>query len=122
MFDRWVELAQQDPDLVHRGRYVTAVVLVDRLDDSFVLSIRDGLVLSIEPKPRVMPEWTLTLRAPAGEWAAFWQPEPAPGSHDLMALLRRRVLVVEGNLHPFMANLRYFKDILEIPRRKEVLA
>ena len=44
--------------------------------------------------------------------AKFWSPRPPPGSNDLMALIKRRVLKAEGDLHVFMANLRYFKEAL----------
>ena len=37
---------------------------------------------------------------------------PPPGSNDLMALIKRRVLKAEGDLQLFMANLRYFKEAL----------
>lgn len=66
-----------------------------------------------------MPATRLVLRAPRAEWDAFWEPWPRPRHHDLMALLRRRVLRVEGDLHLFMANLRYFKDVLEKLRARE---
>ena len=39
------------------------------------------------------------------EWLAFWQPIPAPGHHNLRALIMRRVSKIEGDIHPFMANL-----------------
>jgi hypothetical protein len=52
------------------------------------------------------------LRASEEEWSAFWCAKPQPGHHDLMALIKRRTLKVEGNLHIFMANLRYFKEAL----------
>ena len=54
----------------------------------------------------------LALRAPAEEWQKFWSSRPPPGSNDLMALIKRRVLKAEGDLHVFMANLRYFKEAL----------
>ena len=38
--------------------------------------------------------------------------KPPPGSNDLMALVRRKVLKAEGNLQVFMAHLRYFKEAL----------
>ena len=45
--------------------------------------------------------------------AEILERRPPPGSNDLMALIKRRVLKAEGNLHVFMANLRYFKESLE---------
>ena len=54
----------------------------------------------------------LRLRASQEEWQKFWSANPRPGSNDLMALIKRRVLKAEGNLQIFMANLRYFKEAL----------
>jgi hypothetical protein len=60
----------------------------------------------------VMPSWSFALRAPAAEWEKFFLRKPPPGSNDLMALVRRRVLKTEGDLRVFMAHLRYFKESL----------
>ena len=46
------------------------------------------------------------------EWQKFWSRRPPPGSNDLMALIKRRVLKAEGNLQIFMSHLRYFKEVL----------
>ena len=43
-------------------------------------------------------------------------PLPPPGSHDLIAMLKTGALRLEGDQHPFMANLRYFKELLALPR------
>ena len=43
---------------------------------------------------------------------------PPPGFHDLIAMLKMRALRIEGDQHPFMANLRYFKDLLALPRAR----
>ena len=39
-----------------------------------------------------------------------------------MALIKRRVLKAEGDLHVFMANLRYFKESLGKLRRSGAAA
>src|SRR6202045_250939 len=62
--------------------------------------------------PFVMPSSSFSLRAPEQEWEKFWSSRPPPGSNDLMALIRRRVLKAEGDLQIFMAHLRYFKEAL----------
>ena len=36
----------------------------------------------------------------------------------LPTLIKRRVLRVEGDLHPFMANLLYFKALMAAPRAR----
>ena len=87
------DLVDADPVLVRRGRFI---------DTTFV-----------------MPSWTFALRAPAEAWATFFQPVPPPGFNDLFAMLKRRVLKIEGDLHVFMANLLYFKGILATLRTGE---
>ena len=41
----------------------------------------------------------------------------SPGFYDLLALTKRGEAVLEGDLHPFMTHLQYFKDLLALPRR-----
>jgi hypothetical protein len=42
---------------------------------------------------------------------------PRPGWHDLLSLTKREEATLEGDLHPFMTHLQYFKDVLALPRR-----
>ena len=111
-----------DAALVHRGRFVDAVVLFDTGASQHLIDIRRGRIDGVAHGPFPMPRWDLALRAPLAEWLVFWEAVPPPGHHDLMALIKRRVLRVEGNLHPFMANLLYFKAVLAAPRPARVLA
>jgi hypothetical protein len=74
-----------DAALVRRGRFLTTTFL---------------------------PSSDFALRAPEEEWQKFWLKRPPPGSNDLLALIKRRVLRAEGDLPVFMANLRYFKEAL----------
>jgi hypothetical protein len=102
-----------DAALVRRGRFVTSTFLIEVGSAQWLVSIVEGRIASIAQGPFVMPSWTFALRAPREEWEKFWSASPQPGSNDLMALIRRRVLAAEGELHVFMANLRYFKESLE---------
>jgi hypothetical protein len=64
-----------------------------------------------------MRPWTFAIRASTEAWRRFWEPVPAPGYHDLFAMKKLGVASVEGDLIPLMANLRYVKDVIAIPRR-----
>jgi hypothetical protein len=110
--ERLSELVDADPPLVRRGRFVDTTFLLDIGEASYLIEVAGGRIAGVRRGPFVMPSWTFALRAPTEAWAAFCQPVPPPGSNDLFALLRRRVLKIEGNLHPFMANLLYFKGVL----------
>ena len=44
------------------------------------------------------------------------EPDPPPGWHDLMALVRHGALRVEGDPHPFFAHLFWFKGAFALLR------
>jgi hypothetical protein len=101
-----------DAALVRRGRYLTTTFLLEVGESAWLISIFEGKVMSVASGPFVMPSSSFALRAPEAEWRKFWSERPPPGSNDLMALIKRRVLKAEGDLQIFMANLRYFKEVL----------
>ena len=101
-----------DAGLVRRGRYLTTTFLLEVGAAAWLISIYEGRIVAITKGPFVMPSSAFALRAPSEEWEKFWSKRPPPGSNDLMALIRRRALKVEGDLKIFMAHLRYFKEAL----------
>ncbi|MGE9007191.1 hypothetical protein ACO2JO_01320 [Leptospira interrogans] len=101
-----------DMGLVRRGRYLTTSFLLEVGQSAFLISIYEGRIVSVTPGPFVMPSSAFALRASEEEWKKFWSERPPPGSNDLLALIKRRVLRAEGDLQIFMAHLRYFKEAL----------
>ncbi len=110
------ELANADAWLVHRGRYLDTTFLLEVGTDQYLIRIHRGRIEAIQKGPLVMPRWAFALRAPADAWAAFWKSVPPPGYNDLIGMVKVRALRIEGDQHPFMANLRYFKDLLALLR------
>jgi len=106
------ERVNADAALVRRGRYLTTTFLLQAGETSWLVSIFEGKIVSVSRGPFVMPSSSFALRASEAEWQKFFSPRPPPGSNDLMALVRRRVLKTEGDLQVFMAHLRYFKEAL----------
>lgn len=98
--------------LVRRGRYVDTTFLVEIGDVPWLIKIIEGRIASVTRGPFVQPNWTFAMRASPDTWAQFWAANPKPGFHDLLAMVKRRTLRIEGDLHPFMANLLYFKDVM----------
>lgn len=111
-----VEALQQrvndDPALVRRGRTLTTTFLLEVGATPWLISIFEGRIVQVTRGPFVMPSSSFALRAPEEEWQKFWSRRPPPGSNDLLALIKRRVLRAEGDLQIFMAHLRYFKEAL----------
>src|ERR1044071_8020881 len=106
MLEALKERVNQDAALVRRGRYLTTTFLLQAGDTSWLVSIFEGKVVSVTRGPFVMPSSAFALRASAAEWQKFFLPKPPPGSNDLMALVRRKVLKAEGDLQVFMSHLR----------------
>ncbi len=112
MIEALKERVNADDGLVRRGRYLSTTFLLEIGDAAWLIAIAEGRVVSVTRGPFVMPSWSFALRAPAVEWKKFFSSKPPPGSNDLMAMVRRRVLKTEGDLQVFMAHLRYFKEAL----------
>jgi len=114
--ERLGALANDKAWLVHRGRFLDVAFLLEVGDVAYLVRIRRGRIEAVDKGPFVMPRWTFALRASQDAWATFWQPIPPPGFHDLMAMIKTRALKLEGDQHPFFANLLYFKELLALPR------
>jgi hypothetical protein len=110
----WLE---RDPALIARGRLLDCDCLLGPLHAPFHVAVRSGRIVELTPAPVLMRSWRFSYRATSIAWAQHWQPMPRPGWHDLLALTKRGEAVLEGDLHPFMANLQYFKDVLALPRQ-----
>ena len=101
-----------DAALVRRGRFVQTSFLLQVGETEWLVTIDRGELREVAKGPFVMPRWTFALRASEAAWARFWAADPEPGFHDLFALLKQGLLSIEGDQHPFMANLFYFKGVL----------
>jgi hypothetical protein len=120
--ERLAELSNANAWLVHRGRHLNVVFLIEVGSTQYLVRIHRGRIEAIDKGPLVMPRWMFALRASEEAWNTFWTPVPPPGFHDLIAMLKVRALRIEGDQHPFMANLRYFKDLLALPRERSEVA
>ena len=112
MIEKIAELVNADANLVRRGRFLNTTFLVGIGDAGYLVRILEGRVVSVTPGPFITPNYSFALRAPRQAWETFWQKVPPPGFNDIFALFKRGQLTIEGDLHPFMANLIYFKGVL----------
>lgn len=110
----WVN---EDEALVRRGRFLDVDCMIDAGGVPFYLSIREGRITKMERGPAVLRPWRFCIGISAEGLNRFWAPVPEAGWHDLFALAKRGEAVMEGDVGPLMANLRYFKELLATPRR-----
>ena len=118
MIDNIASLVNADAKLVRRGRFVDTTFMI-AIDDAYTLiRIEGGRIAKVTPGPFITPDFSFALRASRGVWEKFWQPLPPLGFTDVFALVKQKLMRVEGDIHPFMANLLYFKDVLAAPRKE----
>jgi hypothetical protein len=104
-----------DTDLLRRGSRVDTRCLIEIGKEQVMLTISTGRPLIAE-RISLLCSWEFAIRGGTEAWMALWQPVPKAGWHDLFALYKRGEMHIEGQLHPFMANLQYFKDLVTLPR------
>lgn len=118
MIEALAQKANANRALRHRGRFLSTTFLLQVGNSDWLITIVNGEVTSVAKGPFVMPNWVFALRADSESWAGFWAADPKPGFHDLFALIKHGRLKAQGNLHPFMANLFYFKELLATLREQ----
>jgi hypothetical protein len=116
IFSAMPSLLEAAPTLVWRGRFLDCDCQLGLIDRPLFVAIRGGRIVEMTVQPALMRSWRFSYRASPAAWSEYWQPMPKPGWHDLLALTKRGEAVLAGDLHPFMAHLQYFKDVLALPR------
>jgi hypothetical protein len=117
LLERVAELVNGDPAIVRWGRHLNDTFMVEVGDEQYLVAVRAGRIESVAKGPFVMRSWRFAIRARRECWEKFWAKVPAPGWHDLFALLRRGDVVFEGDQRVLMAYLLYVKLVLAAPRR-----
>jgi hypothetical protein len=117
MIEKLPELVNRDAVLLRRGRHLDLDVMIEIGDVPYYVAIENGLIARLDRGPLLMRSWALAFRGPDDAWRQFWQPLPPPHFHDIFALAKAGQLRIEGDLHPLMTHLLYFKEMLAAPRR-----
>jgi hypothetical protein len=118
MIENLASLVNADAKLIRRGRFVDTTFMV-AIDEAYTLiRVQEGRITKVTPGPFITPDFSFALRASRGVWEKFWQPLPPLGFTDIFALVKQKLMRVEGDIHPFMANLLYFKDVIATPRQE----
>lgn len=102
-----------------RRDYVSTKFMVGVGDSDFLVLIQNGLVTDVKKGPFVTPSYEFGISASSDTWNELWSPVPAVGKHDLISLLKLKLIFLDGDLHTFMSNLFFFKELLTSPRYME---
>jgi len=117
MLENLAARVNADANLMRRGRHVNTTFLIQIDSADHLVSIVEGKIIGIKPGPFITPNYSFALRAARESWDKLWSPTPLPGYTDIFALVKKKLLRIEGDLHPFMSNLLYFKGVLAAASR-----
>ena len=109
MLERLPEVVNANAAIVRWGRQLNETFMVEVGDDPYLITVRAGKVEKVEKGPFVMRSWAFAIRARRECWQEFWRSPPAPGWHDLFALLRRGDVKLEGDQRLLWSYLLYIK-------------
>ena len=119
MFKSLIDDNEKRSQLSIMAQYLNTSFMISTIENEYLVNIEKGVVKNVEEGPFVMPSYVFKLTAPKNEWIKSLQHIPEPGSHDIIAMLRRKVLKFEGDLYPLMSHLLYFKLLLASLRPAE---
>ena len=115
MIEGLARLVNDNPAIVRWGRRMNETFMVEVGAEQYLVKVAEGK-LAVEKGPFTQRSWAFAIRARREAWEKFWQNTPAPGWHDLFALLRRGDVAFEGDQRVLMAYLQYVKLVLAAPR------
>ena len=113
MLDALPQLVNENAALVRRGNLLSIKFLIGLGETDWLVETDCGRITGVDAGPHLMKTWCFSIRASVATWKAFWKPVPAPGYHDIFAMTKSGNAVIEGDIYPLMANLRYVKEVLE---------
>ena len=112
MIERLAERVNGNAAITRWGRGMNETFMLEVGDAQFLVTIGNGNIQSVEKGPFTQRSWRFAIRASRDSWEKFWHQPPAPGWHDLFALLRRGDVKFEGDQRVLMAYLLYVKLVL----------
>jgi hypothetical protein len=104
------------PHLRRMGSLFSETVLIEVDDESYYLTFDRGRIDKIAHGRNRKTPWRFAIRTDRDALERFWQKLPAPGFHDIFGLVKLGRANIDGDILSLVKNLRFFKEILAIPR------
>lgn len=115
---RYVSVANADPELRLIGKFFTCDFLLDFETIRYLVRVADGAVRDVVPNPHFDRPWAFALRAPRTVWKKYLQPIPPPLYHHIFAMLMRvPEFRLEGNTLAAAQNIRALVRMCDLLRK-----
>ncbi len=107
------------PHLARLGALFSETVLIEIDAFEFYLHFDKGRLAKVTEGPSRKIPWRFALRTDAIALAAFWEPFPAPGFHDIFGLAKIGRARIDGDILSLVRSLRFFKEVMVLPRQNQ---
>ena len=107
---------EHQPHLHRLGALFSETVLIKVDAQEFYLIFDKGRIERIVEGPSKKTPYRFGLITDSAALAEFWTATPAPGFHDIFAMVKIGRAEIVGDMLLLVKNLRFFKDVLALGR------
>ena len=110
--DTWMVRINSNQDLLKRGKWVNLTFTFGIENTDYLIEIINGKVNSIKKRVILTKSGVFRVHGQSMSWEKHWLKNPPRDYHDIFAMLAKKIIILEGDLTPFIQNLQYFKDLI----------
>ena len=110
--DTWMVRINSNQDLLKRGKWVNLTFTFGIENTDYLIEIINGKVNSIKKRLLLTKSGVFRIHGQSLSWEKHWLKNPPRDYHDIFAMLAKKIIILEGDLTPFIQNLQYFKDLI----------
>ena len=110
--DTWMVRINSNQDLLKRGKWVNLTFTFGIENTDYLFEIINGKVNSIKKRVLLTKSGVFRIHGQSLSWEKHWLKNPPRDYHDIFAMLAKKIIILEGDLTPFIQNLQYFKDLI----------
>lgn len=110
--DTWMVRINSNQDLLKRGKWVNLTFTFGIENTDYLIEIINGKVNSIKKRVLLTKSGVFRIHGQSISWEKHWLKNPPRDYHDIFAMLAKKIIILEGDLTPFIQNLQYFKDLI----------
>lgn len=113
---------EQAPHLHRLGALFSETVLLKIDGLEYYLVFDRGRIDKVVEGPSKKTPYRFGFITDGAALAEFWTATPAPGFHDIFAMVKIGRAEIVGDMLLLVKNLRFFKEVLALPRAAKEVA
>lgn len=113
---------ERTPHLHRLGALFSETILIKVDGQEFYLVFNNGRISRVVEGPSKKTPYRFGFITDSEALAEFWTATPKPGFHDIFAMVKIGRAEIVGDMLLLVKNLRFFKEVLALPRAAKEVA